>query len=127
MDCWPARPCLHWYRPAMVSCWHGEPPAMMSSAPCSTSPRNSRRMRAPFRSSSHMLCTSRLCRSVNASLARLPRRARAACASVGSSSAKPLATSAPVASIRRKRSSRPSRTIPVPSNSERRAIARGVL
>eukprot|EP00974_Lingulodinium_polyedra_P066695 6456041-Lingulodinium_polyedra.AAC.1 len=84
-------------------------------------------MRAPFRSSSHTFCPSRLCGSVNASLALLLQRASTACASVGSSSAKPMATSAPVASIRRKRSSRPSRTIPVPSNNERRAIVRGVL
>eukprot|EP00974_Lingulodinium_polyedra_P085805 8309154-Lingulodinium_polyedra.AAC.1 len=64
----------------MVSCWQGEPPAMMSKAPCGTSPRNSRRMRAPLRSSSHTLYPSRRCGNVSASLALLPQWACTDCA-----------------------------------------------
>eukprot|EP00974_Lingulodinium_polyedra_P078365 7587186-Lingulodinium_polyedra.AAC.1 len=45
----------------------------------------------------------------------------------GSSSAKPPATRAPVALILRRRSSIPSLIIPVPSKSDKRAMARGAL
>eukprot|EP00974_Lingulodinium_polyedra_P011448 1104989-Lingulodinium_polyedra.AAC.1 len=70
---------------------------MMSSAPCGTSPRGSRRIRAPLRSNSHTLYPNRRCGSVSASLALLPQWVCTACAKGGPSSAKPLATNAPVA------------------------------
>eukprot|EP00974_Lingulodinium_polyedra_P107027 10360539-Lingulodinium_polyedra.AAC.1 len=57
----------------------------------------------------------------------LPQWVCTDCANVGSSSAKPLATRAPVALIRLRRSSSPSLIIPVPSKSDNRAMARGAL